>query len=330
MLKTQYHGNIPTRIDKFLVNFLQDVSREHIQELIKNNLVFKNGIVVSKPKVLVSLGDIIEIYKLEIKQELFSKDENFLEDISKNIKIIFENKDFIIVDKPAGLLVHKTNNPSSYSLVDFLLSKYPRIRNVVDFNQSQEAILQNRYGIVHRIDKDTSGLLLVALNQKSLMILKQLFKDRQVHKEYICLIRGCIKNIHGHIKYPIVRSRLDHTKRLSVVNTKQSQKTQRTAHTEYWVLERYKDSTLLKVVIHTGRTHQIRVHLQSIGHPIVGDKLYGGKLEYRDKNSLNRQFLHASKLKFEYLGKEYEFLSNLPNDLVLYKSTKTNLSIVIE
>lgn len=322
MFKTQYHNSIPTRIDKFLAQFLQNISRQQIQVLIKNNLVSKNGQIITKPKELVSIGDIIEVNTHKSKTQPITIDDNLKQDLAKQVQIIFEHPDFLIVNKPAGLLMHKTNNPNSYSLVDILISQYPEIKQAIDLDQNSEAIAQNRYGIVHRIDKDTSGLVIVARNQNSLIKLKQLFKDRKVYKEYICLVRGIVKNDYGNITYPIIRSKLNHTKRVAVISYKQSIAKQRTAHSEYCVLERYQDSTLLKVAIHTGRTHQIRVHLQAIGHSIIGDKLYGGKLERQDKNSLNRQFLHASKLGFEYLGQKYEFSSNLTNDLIAYKSKK--------
>lgn len=322
MFKTQYHGHIPMRIDKFLVEILQDISRQKIQALIKEKLVFQNGNIVMKPKELVSIGDIIEVDTLTIKKQTATIDNISKNDLSKQVQIVFEHQDFLVVNKPAGLLVHKTNNVNSYSLVDVLIKSYPEIQYAVDDTQDQESILQKRYGIVHRIDKDTSGLLLVARNKKSLGVLKQLFRERKVYKEYICLVRGIIKLDYGNIIYPITRSKLEHTKRLAVISDKQLHGNQRKAHTEYWVTQRYQDSTLLKVVIHTGRTHQIRVHMKSIGHPIIGDKLYGGKLEQKDSNPSKRQFLHASQLKFEYLGEQYEFKSELPAELMAYKSSK--------
>ena len=317
MFKTQCHNSVPIRIDKFLAKFLENTSRQYIKELIKNKYISKNDKLVKKPKELVSLGDIITINTLEIKKQVFNSQQYKIEknELLDKVNIVFEHKDFLVIDKPAGLLVHKTNNLNSYSLVDFLLKKYPEINGVVDNNQSNEFILQNRCGVVHRIDKDTSGLIIFARNKDSLIKLKEIFKQRKIYKEYTCLVRGDIKENYGEIKYPITRSKLEHTKRVAVINIKQSNKIQRSAYTEYWVLDRYNDSTLLKIVIHTGRTHQIRVHLQAIGHPIIGDKLYGGKLEKKDNESLNRQFLHANKIIFEYMGQKYEFNSKLPVDL---------------
>lgn len=320
MFKTQYHQQLPIRIDKFLATFLTDVSREYVQDLIHNQLVLKNGIIVKKPKELVSRGDIIEVNTIELKKQYFTSiSQEEKDDLYNRVKIIFEHRDFLVIDKPAGLLVHKTNNPKSYSLVDIILKQYPEIRGVRDMNQTKEAELQERDGIVHRIDKDTSGIIIMARNQEAFDILKQLFQNRKVYKEYICLVRGHLQEEHGDILYPIIRSKLDHTKRVAVTNSKQSGIKERTAHTEYWVEQEYSQASLLRVVIHTGRTHQIRVHMKAIGHPIIGDTLYGGKSEAQDKNSPSRQFLHAHKIAFTYKGEEYSFISDLPLDLQEYR-----------
>jgi 23S rRNA pseudouridine1911/1915/1917 synthase len=319
MFKTQYHQELPIRIDKFLATFLTDVSREYVQDLIHNQLVLKNGSIVKKPKELVSRGDIIEVNTIELKKHHFeSLSQEEKTHLYNGVKIIFEHQDFLVIDKPAGLLVHKTNNPQSYSLVDIILRQYPEIRGVRDKHQSKEAELQERDGIVHRIDKDTSGIIIMARNQEAFEIFKQLFQDRKVYKEYICLVRGYLREVHGEIHYPIIRSKLDHTKRVAVINSKQSGIKERTAYTEYWVEQEYTQASLLKVVIHTGRTHQIRVHMKAIGHPIIGDTLYGGKLEVQDKNSLPRQFLHAHKIAFTYKGEAYSFVSDLAQDLNKY------------
>lgn len=322
MFKTQYHSGEPMRIDKFLTHFLADVSRQYVQELIIHQVVLKNGIVVKKPKEMVSLGDIIEVDIGSVKQ--YTVDSITLDikkELRDNVKIIFEHKDFLVIDKPAGLLMHKTNNPQSYSLVDIIKDIYPEIEGVIDKNQSPEAQMQQRDGVVHRIDKDTSGLVIMARNQESFEILKELFKQRKVYKEYICLVRGHIKIGHNHITYPIIRSKLDHTKRVAVVSNKQSKTQERYADTEYWVVNTYNKTSLLKVVIHTGRTHQIRVHMKAIGHPIIGDKLYGGKAEAQDNNSLPRQFLHATRLQFYYKQEKYIFDSPLPRELQNYIET---------
>jgi 23S rRNA pseudouridine1911/1915/1917 synthase len=324
MFKTQYNQAFPIRIDKFLADFITDISREYAQDLIHNQLVLKNGIIVKKPRELVSRGDIIEVDITRLKKQTFvSISQEEKENLYRGVKIIFEHKDFLVIDKPAGLLVHKTNNPESYSLVDIIIKQYPEIRGVYDISQSQEAASQGRDGIVHRIDKDTSGIIIMARNQEAFEILKQLFQNRDIYKEYICLVRGHLRKSHSNIIYPIIRSKLDHTKRVAVVNARQSGVKERTAYTEYWVEQSYSQASLLKVVIHTGRTHQIRVHMQAIGHPIIGDTLYGGKLEVQDTNSLSRQFLHSHKIAFTYKGVTYNFISDLPSDLQNYMAKLT-------
>lgn len=320
MFKTQYHTAEPMRIDKFLTHFLSDTSRQYVQELIIQGVVFKNNIIVKKPKEMVSLGDIIEVDIAAVKPytgDSISQDRK--QELRDNVKIIYEHHDFLIIDKPAGLLMHKTNNPQSYSLVDIIKELYPEIEGVKDKNQSREAQMQQRDGIVHRIDKDTSGLVIIARNQEAFEIFKHLFQDREVYKEYICLVRGHIRQTHDHITYPIIRSKLDHTKRVAVVSDKQQSKShERHADTEYWVQGIYDKASLLKVVIHTGRTHQIRVHMKAIGHPIIGDKLYGGKVAAQDNHTLSRQFLHAARLQFNYREKQYTFDSKLPRELQNY------------
>ena len=318
MFRTQSHQSSPIRIDKFLASQLKEVSREYIQELIAQKLVYKNEALVQKSKEMVSLGDIVTINSLDLKKDLYSNTITAeVNSIVEQVKVIYEHPDFIILTKPAGLLVHKTNHPQSYSLVDYLLQQYPEIGTIRDASYGPEALAQQRYGVVHRLDKDTSGVMVLARTQQGYDTLKYLFQQRMIIKEYLCLVAGKLSQSHGHIRYPIVRSRLDHTKRVAVVSPRQGQTKQRLAHTEYYVESSYSNSSLLRIILHTGRTHQIRVHLQATGHPILGDKLYGGKLE-RQNQSLNRQFLHATRLAFEYAGDYYNFESELADDLQTY------------
>jgi 23S rRNA pseudouridine1911/1915/1917 synthase len=306
------------RIDKFLSERLDEVSREYIQDLIKHRQVFKNSIEVKKSREMVSVGDIVEVNIVDIKKQSYQNiSKESIENIVQGIHILYEHQDFIVVLKPAGILVHKTNNLASYSLVDYLVSIYPEIQTIQDETYTKEALVQQRYGIVHRLDKDTSGVMIVARTQKGYNKFKSLFKNRNIHKEYICLVRGQITQPSGHIQYPIARSKLDHTKRIAVTHSKQQTSSQRIAHTEYYVEKTYPDSTLLKVILHTGRTHQIRVHLKAIGHPIIGDKLYGGKQESMN-SQLSRQFLHAHRIRFIYDGQEYSFKAELTSDLRKY------------
>jgi len=228
-----------------------------------------------------------------------------------NPEIIFENKDFLVLNKPAGLVVHpKTNYQKSEekTLVNWLIKNYPGIKNIGDNPEI-------RPGIIHRLDKETSGVMLVAKNQDSFEILKNIFKQRLIEKTYLALVIGKMNNKQGKIDLAITRS--ISTKRTTKI--KQGQKILK-AETLWEVLKIYQDEnnqilSYLKLIPKTGRTHQLRVHLAAINHPIVGDYLYGGKtaLKYREK--LNRIFLHAYSLKFKYNNTNYLFEAELPIEL---------------
>lgn len=229
------------------------------------------------------------------------------------MKIIYEDNDIIVIDKPADLTVHPIRLGQNDTLVNQLLDKYPEIKNVGDDSL--------RPGIVHRLDKDTSGLMVIAKNNKSFEYLKKQFSERKIIKKYLALVNGRVKDKKGTITKSISLSKKDHRKRSALLDEK-SQK----AWTEYKVIKRFsvKDEhyTLLEVSIKTGRTHQIRIHLSSIGHPVAGDKQYKFKRQSSPEN-LNRQFLHAFYLKFKLPnGKIMEFKLDLPKDL---KSVLQNL-----
>jgi len=223
----------------------------------------------------------------------------------ENIKIVFENKDFLVINKPPGLLVHGVNHRSVHenihesihkqkTLVDWLIKRYPKI---IDVGEDK-----NRPGIVHRLDKETSGLLIIAKNQKAFDYFKKLFQEHRIKKGYLALVYGEIKNKKGVINKPIgiVASSIKRS------TAAKKMKELKEAITEYEVLRSFdyqgEKFSLLKVFPKTGRTHQIRVHLASIGHPVVGDKIYGRKKE----KIVSRLFLHAYLLEF-----------NLPDDGIL-------------
>ncbi len=231
---------------------------------------------------------------------------------SIKLKIIYENEDVLVLDKPADLVVHPIKPEQDDTLVNGLIVCCPEIKNVGD------DVL--RPGIVHRLDKDTSGLMVVAKNNAAFDFLKKQFQERHVIKKYLALVIGQVKDKKGIITKAISLSRKDHRKRSALLDDKAKK-----AWTEYRVLKSFsardgsalggKDYTLLEVRPKTGRTHQIRVHLASIGHPIAGDKQYKFKRQPWPEN-LNRQFLHAAYLKFQLPdGKMMEFKSELPRDL---------------
>lgn len=221
------------------------------------------------------------------------------------INLIFEDKNFIAVNKPAGLLVHATKNSNELTLVDWLIKKYPEIKNNVGDNTEE------RPGIVHRLDRDTSGVILIPKNQNYFEYLKKLFQNHLIKKNYLALVFGKIKEQQGIIDKPV--SIMAKT----VKRTVHAGKMAKEAITEYKTLQIFKKDkdffTLLKVMPKTGRTHQIRVHLASIGHPIVGDKLYGKK---NNPLNLNRQFLHAESIEFNLEnGQRIKIEADLPNEL---------------
>lgn len=219
------------------------------------------------------------------------------------IELIHEDKDFIVVGKPAGIAVHGGGSVRGETLADWLRERYPEIRTVGD-----EPDL--RPGIVHRLDKNTSGVMVIARNQKSFDSLKQLFKSRDIEKTYLTLVAGTPKQPSGTIDAPIGRLTRNRTKR----GTGRGITAARTAVTTYRVLERFAGWSLLRIRPKTGRMHQIRVHLASIGHPIAGDTIYGGG---RTKLAgLERQFLHAFSLAFSFPpGRRWHFEAALPEDL---------------
>ena len=218
-----------------------------------------------------------------------------------NPKIIYEDKDFLAVYKPAGLIVHKTKKNEEYSLVDWLIKKYPEIKNVGD-----EPVL--RPGIVHRLDKDTSGIMLVTRNQKSFDYFKNLFQKHLIKKTYLALVWGKPKENKGIINKPIGLK--SGTTKRSIYSSKM----QKQAITEYKVLKYFKDEkgnlfSLLEVFPKTGRTHQIRVHLKSIGCPVCGDKLYGKK-----NDGFKRLMLHSLSLEFSINNSKIKIEAEIPKE----------------
>ena len=219
------------------------------------------------------------------------------------IRLIHAERDFLVLDKPAGISVHGGPGVRGRTVADWIIERYPETKGVGD-----EPAL--RPGIVHRLDRNTSGVMIVARNQEAFEKLKQLFKDRRVEKTYLALVVGTPKRKIGVIDAPIGRMASNPTKRGTGPRVRGGRK----AMTEYRTLERIGSYTLLEVKPKTGRMHQIRVHLASIGTPVAGDTSYGGtrtRIEH-----LDRQFLHAWRLAFSYPeGRRWQFDAPLPKDL---------------
>ncbi|XOA42757.1 MAG: RluA family pseudouridine synthase [Candidatus Nealsonbacteria bacterium] len=231
------------------------------------------------------------------------------------LKIIYQDKNLLIIDKPVNIIVFPEKETTERTLIDLLLKQFPYLRKVGK---------PPRYGIVHRLDKDTSGILLIAKNNKSLSFLQKQFKNRKVVKRYIALLSGKLKETQGEIKTLIGRSPKNRVKQKVYLPLEPGSEGKRTAVTKYRVLlplrsiskgGRRNYYTLVGVTLRTGRKHQIRTHFSYLGHPVAGDRLYSFKNQVHPE-SLKRQFLHAGFLKIKLLNdKEKEFKSEIPRDL---------------
>lgn len=223
-----------------------------------------------------------------------------------DLKIIYEDENLLAVDKPAGISVYSETPTTEKTLSDYILERYPELKNAGE---------SPRYGIIHRLDKDTSGILLIAKNNETLLFLQKQFKTRKIEKKYIALVSGIIKEDQGIIETLIGRSPKDRMKQKAFFIGEPGSEGKREAITEYKIIDRLKNYTLLEVAPKTGRKHQIRCHLAYIHHPIAGDKMYGFKDQPIPKG-LKRHFLHASYLKFELPnGETKELKVDLPEDL---------------
>jgi len=211
-----------------------------------------------------------------------------------NISIIYEDKNIIAVNKPSGLVVHATGKGETETLVDWVTLRYPEMEKVGEPLTLSSGGIIHRAGIVHRLDKDTSGILIIAKNQNTFLFLKKQFQRREVQKTYKAIVHGVIKVKRGEINFPIGRS----AKRFDLRSADARAKgPKREAITEYAVLESTDSFSYLSIIPKTGRTHQIRVHLKSIGHPVLCDVLYAPKREC--PKEMGRLALHAFSLKFE-------------------------------
>jgi 23S rRNA pseudouridine1911/1915/1917 synthase len=301
------------RLDVFLHSQYLDFSRAWIQKLIKKGnagvnpaLARKNGksnknLTAYKLKA----GDVIE-FTPEFPPEISLEPDKSLSD---KIEIIFEDEDFIIINKPNGISVHPSSSETKGTVVNWLIYHFPKIKSVGDSLENGNI----RPGIVHRLDKETSGVMAIAKNQKAFLLLKKQFQDHTVTKKYVALVDGSPKEDSGKIDLNIARSKTDPTKNVAIKSKKEG----RRALTYWIVIKRYADHTLLEVAPKTGRMHQIRVHLKSMGLPVAGDKKYANSgTKNKNPKHLGRMFLHAEYLSFKNANDEkMSFSSPLPSDL---------------
>jgi 23S rRNA pseudouridine1911/1915/1917 synthase len=270
LILTVSHHDAGKRIDHFLLEKLPEFSRARLQEWIKSERVTVNGKTV-KPSLLLRGEETISVEPAERKPL-----RAFAEDIP--LQVLYEDEDIIAINKPAGLVVHAGAGWESGTLVNALLHHFGKL-----------SVLNGdlRPGIVHRLDRDTSGVLLVARTDVAHRNLAEQFAGRKVEKTYLTLVHGTVQHDSGKIETKITRDPVHRTRMTAKLDWG------RTAYTQYKVLQRFPGFTYLEVRIGTGRTHQIRVHLSSIGHAVAGDKLYGAAV-----SEYGRFFLHAHRIRF--------------------------------
>ncbi len=292
------NGSLPgdhkgERLDIFLAARLPEFSRSRLQGLIKDGFVTLDGTLVTKASRILEAGAGIEL-RIPPPQPSRLVGEHI------PLDILFENEDLIVIDKPAGMVVHPSPGHDSGTLVHAVLAHAPNIEGIGG---------EERPGVVHRLDKDTSGLILLAKNERAHRWLQDQFRLREVEKIYLALVDGAPPTPTGRVEAPVGRDPA-HRKKMAVLPPGKG----REAVSEYRTLESFKAHTLLEVHPLTGRTHQIRLHAAFLGCPIVGDKVYGRK---KPTIELDRHFLHAHKLEIALPGGKEQrvFEAPLPEEL---------------
>ena len=282
--------NVGVRLDMFVLNIHPDSTRSNIKHRVEDGVILVNGNIV-KAGYSLKLNDVVSIGDIEVKPM-----EATAEDIP--LDIVYEDKDLAVINKPQGMVVHPAVGNRTGTLVNGLLGSLDNLSGI-------NGVL--RPGIVHRIDKDTSGLLVVAKNDFSHANLSQQIATKECRRIYVALLEGRLKESEGEVINNIGRDKKNRLK-MAVVSAKEG----KMAHTKYKVLQYYKGYTLVEFELKTGRTHQIRVHMKHIGFPLIGDFLYNPDMEY-----IQRQALHSYRLSFEHpiTGKMMEFVAPLPEDM---------------
>ena len=284
------------RVDKYISDELEEIPREKIKDFIKASLIKVNDRKI-KPSFKLEMGD--EIF---IDDSLFEVPEIVAEDIA--LDIVYENEDYAVINKQKNLIVHPAGSIVTGTLVNALLFKY-------GYDGLSHIGGEDRPGIVHRLDKDTTGLMVIAKTNESYHYLKKLFETRQVRKEYLAIVFGNFKEKKGRIENYMDRD--PHNRRKMTVRPNG-----RVAISEYEVISETDGFSLVKVHIITGRTHQIRVHMTDLNHPLLGDPVYGN---YKHKFNLDYPLLHCTHLAFtDKDGKQVSFDQEIPEDFEKYKN----------
>jgi 23S rRNA pseudouridine1911/1915/1917 synthase len=284
------------RLDHFLAAALLDLSRSRIEKLIQNGRVAVNGVVETKKSREVHPADVV-VLEPEIEEKAA-----FLP--SQTLKKLFEDEWLLVIDKPAGLTVHPGAGEKRETVLDIFRHEYPAIEAMAE---------SDRPGIVHRLDKDTSGVLILAKSEEAVAAMQALFQEREMAKTYLALVKGEMRFRNGTIDQPLARS-LRHRARFEVVGEEREDR--REAQTEFSVIREFEKFTFVKLMPRTGRTHQLRVHLAHFGNPVLGDVLYN---KSRGKD-FPRLALHAFRIEFDhpFSGARIQVTSPLPRDLRRY------------
>ncbi|MEY2511356.1 MAG: rRNA synthase [Verrucomicrobiota bacterium] len=277
------------RLDRVLAEALPAFSRARLQTLIRDGFVSLNG-KPPRPRDLVRTGDEVELREPELEKVEAQPEQITLD-------VLFEDDDLLVLNKPAGIVMHPGAGHQAHTLVNALLAHCQNLSGIGG---------KERPGIVHRLDKETSGALVVAKNDATHRDLSSQFAARTMTKIYLALVAGILRKTSGVIDKAIARHPV-HRQRMSI-----ARRQGRSAKTEYRVLRSGDEISLVECILHSGRTHQIRVHLHHLGHPVLGDKLYGGKRA----GDYPRQMLHAWKLAFRHprSGDEMSFEAPVPHD----------------
>lgn len=290
------------RIDRVVAEIHPEISRSAIQALVRDELITVNAKAV-KNSYRLTVGDILEMSFPDVEQSSLNPEEIELE-------VLYEDRDLAAINKRAGMVVHPAAGHTSGTLVNAILHRWPEIGQMVG---------GERIGIVHRLDKDTSGVILVAKNEAALGHLQQQFKKRSTEKTYIALVEGNPGSFRGMIDAPIGRDPRQRKKMAVIPDGKE-------AKTSYQVVESFNGYSLLHIDLHTGRTHQIRVHLAWLGYPVIGDRIYGSR---RKKSSTVRLCLHAYRLSVNLpsTGERVTFTAPIPDELTeLFDKLRCNAS----
>ena len=294
------------RLDLYLTQQFPSYSRTFFQQLIVQELVSIKNKKKVKPRTLTKSDDLITVTFPPVVTRRPQKEiPNDLD-----ISIVHTDEHFLVINKPINLMVHPpTITSEDFTLVDWLMHTFQDISDVG---------VADRPGIVHRLDKDTSGIMLVARNNCALTMLGDIFRKRDIQKTYLAIVSGHPEK-EGTISLSIKRHSVKRNTMVAVPPETKTNGTLRSACTHYRVLEYFDDCSLVEVKPVTGRTHQIRVHFAALGHPLVGDYIYGKK-----SKKIARQALHAYKLSFKFNGKQYDFCQQPPQDFQSFLEIKRN------